>query len=323
METDVTIVCADGYRLTARHLAPARAADVQGGVVIAPATGVPARYYGRYAQHLAARGLHVLVPDYRGIGRSAPPGGAGGLRRLRVRWHEWGSLDLDACIAWMWERMPPHARLSLVGHSFGGVAAAFTPHSRHLDRMLLVGAQRGYWRDYARGRRLGLIWRWHVVMPILTLVFGCFPGRRLRWLEDLPRGVALDWAWGRADYAKTIGDAAPALLGHAAEITADVLVVNPTDDPFATTAAVRRTLSLLPNARTCEWRVAPAELHTAHIGHFGLFHQRFAQTFWERSADWLTAERSTSCGVAGAGIRSVVCDHPKKRTHPDERRPRS
>lgn len=286
MPSDVTIACADGYRLVARLFMPPQGVTTEAGVLIAPATGVQARYYWRYAAHLAKQGLEVVVPDYRGIGRSAPQGGARSLRRLRVRWHEWGSLDLEACILWMRERMP-HTRLCLVGHSFGGVAALFAAHAGELERMLLIGAQHAYWRDYEHRRRLSMLWRWHLVMPALTLLTGYFPGRRLGWLEDLPRRVAWDWALGRADYVRRVRRADARASDAAAALTSAVLLVSPTDDPFATSAASRRMISYVPSAQVCEWRVSPEDLDSTRIGHFGLFREGFEPTFWSRSARWL------------------------------------
>src|SRR5690606_35857517 len=67
-----------------------------------------------------------------------------------------------------------------------------------IDRMLTVGAQYAYWRDYAQGHRTNLFLKWHVVMPALTALFGYFPGRKLGWLEDLPAGVANEWSFRRA-----------------------------------------------------------------------------------------------------------------------------
>lgn len=285
---DVAIACSDGYKVIARHMRlPGRRDNCSGAVIIAPATGVPARYYWRFARYLASEGFVVVIPDYRGIGRSAPAGGGAQLRKLKTRWHEWGTLDLDAVIAWIRGQHGPEMRISVVGHSFGGIAAILAPRSRELDRLLIVGAQHAHWRDYAEPQRRLLFWKWHVVMPAITFVLGYFPGRRLGWLEDLPRGVALDWARSRANFARTIGKMGSATIQNAATLTFPILAVNPTDDPYATPVAARRTLSYVPNARVDEWRVAPAELGATEIGHFGLFHDRFSKTFWPHTARWL------------------------------------
>ncbi len=29
--------------------------------------------------------------------------------------------------------------------------------------------------------------KWHLAMPLLTMAFGYFPGKKLGWLEDTPK----------------------------------------------------------------------------------------------------------------------------------------
>lgn len=282
---DVRIDCADGYQLVARVFEPATGVPTV-SAVIAPATGVKAAYYWRYAAFLAQTGMRVVVADYRGIGRSAPADRAG-MRRLRARWHEWGTLDVDAVIGWVRQLPDAPDRLVIVGHSFGGIAAFLAPQALYADRLVLVGAQHAHWPDYAAAARPRMLWRWHLVMPLLTAVMGYFPGRRLGWLEDLPAGVAFDWARGRADLKHTIGPAGPAVLFQTSQLTASVLSVAAMDDPFATDTATARTLSYLPGTKVQHCLIDPAELGVDQIGHFGLFHDSFRDTLWPRSAAWL------------------------------------
>ena len=65
----------DGFVLAARHFAPTTAPQARpaGAVVIAPATGVKATYYRRYAEFLAGHGFHAVTFDYRGVGESREP----------------------------------------------------------------------------------------------------------------------------------------------------------------------------------------------------------------------------------------------------------
>ncbi len=130
-----------------------------------------------------------------GVGRSRGPS----LRELRLRWYDWGLKDFDAVLVEAL-RLGAGRRLSVVGHSFGGFGVGLARNGRWVDRLLTVGAQHAYWRDYRRGHRLDFYWRWHVVMPLATLRAGYFPGKRRGWLEDLPAGVALDWARSRKDF---------------------------------------------------------------------------------------------------------------------------
>ena len=69
---DVAITCADGERIQARYFsATAPASDIEHVAIIAPATGVQARYYWRFANYLAGHGVTTLVPRlsrYRPLG---------------------------------------------------------------------------------------------------------------------------------------------------------------------------------------------------------------------------------------------------------------
>jgi predicted alpha/beta hydrolase len=298
--SDELIVCADGYRLAARSFDPAPELDDGTTVVIAPATGAKASYYWRYGAYLASAGFRAVVADYRGVGGSAPRGSPRALRDLPVRWHHWGTLDLDAVIGWAQQRTAGEGRLVVVGHSFGGLAACLAPRAAAVSRLLMVGSQHAHWPDYARDQRLRMLWRWHVVMPAVAALVGYFPGRRLGWLEDIPRGVALDWARGHRDLGRTIGRADRDVLARCARLSLEVLAVAATDDPFATRAAMDRALSYLPAARKQCCLIDPAAVGADRIGHLGPFHDRFRDTLWPLSAQWLRGG-SASCPAIQPG----------------------
>ena len=280
---DIDITCADGYHIIGRSFRPDPVRDCARTAIITAATGAKASYYWRYAEFLAAQGFHAVVADYRGIGRSVPPKG---VRELATRWHEWGTLDVEALIRWVQENEPERTIVA-VGHSFGGLAVCLAPSAHEVSRLLMVGAQQAHWPDYAPWARAQMVWRWHVAMPALTMVAGYFPGRRLGWTEDLPRGVALDWARGRRDFAATIGPEGDVIMSRMAGLGFDVLATSATDDPFATDVATERLLAYLPRARVERCRIDPPAVGVSEIGHLGLFHARFRDVLWPRSATWL------------------------------------
>jgi predicted alpha/beta hydrolase len=68
-----TLIAADGYRLTAlRYPVPDTAVPRCGRILVGGATGVPQRFYRRFAMHAAAQGFETLTLDYRGVGLSKP-----------------------------------------------------------------------------------------------------------------------------------------------------------------------------------------------------------------------------------------------------------
>ncbi|MFC0242656.1 alpha/beta hydrolase family protein [Rhodopseudomonas telluris] len=278
----VQIRCADGVVLGG-HLFRAARAEPIGTAIVNSATGVLARYYHRYANFLAAHGFDVLAYDYRGIGQSRPAR----LRGCGYRWRDWGERDFAAALRFAREQGRGE-RLVVVGHSIGGFLPGLADNAHGIDRMLTVGAQYAWWRDYVAHRRLGLFVKWHVAMPALTAAFGYFPGRRLGWLEDLPAGVAHEWSFRgpRFERSHPKGER-QSVLDRMASVRAPILAVAVSDDEFGTPPAIRRTLRYYVGAERTAVLLHPADYGRQSIGHFSLFHDSHAQGFWRDSLRWL------------------------------------
>jgi len=252
-------------------------------VQIQAAAGVPQGYYAKFATYLAKRGFTALTFDYRGIGRSRPAA----LRGMRGRMRDWPQLDAAGALDFL-QRTAPGARLMVVGHSVGGVSTALLPQAARLAAVLMVGSQSGYWRHWPRLRRPGIWLSVHVAIPLLPRLIGYFPSSRLGFGEDLPKGVALEWARWCRHPQYLVG----ALGAHAAfaRFSAPLRAYVATDDGFAPPRAAAALLELYPAARAELRTVAPHDVGADRIGHFGFFRERFRDTLWREAADWL-AER--------------------------------
>ncbi|EFH11149.1 alpha/beta fold hydrolase [Teichococcus cervicalis] len=279
------LVAADGVPLGATLWPAAPGAMAGPVVVISPATSVRARYYGRFAAWLAAQGLDTLTFDYRGIGESRPAR----LRGFRAGWADWGELDLEAALRCALEHFPGR-ELALVGHSIGGLALGLAPSAGRAARLLSVGAQYAYWRDYAARERPRMLLKWHVAMPALTALFGYFPARRLGWMEDTPAGVARDWSRMGARLEDQLRDGA-ALKARLGGVTAPLLAISLADDPHGTPAAVERLLAYFSACPRHRLHLDPVARGLGRVGHFAFFHSRFAATLWPLARDWLAAGR--------------------------------
>lgn len=278
----VAIPCRDGVVLGG-HLWPGAGSGRAGVVIVNPATGVRARYYHAYAAFLAGQGFDVLTYDYRGIGLSRPAG----LRGYGYRWRDWGEKDFDAALRFA-QAGAGGAPLFVVGHSFGGFIPGYSESAPAIRRILTVGAQYAWWRDYRRDRRLALWLKWHAIMPALTALCGYFPGKRLGWLEDLPAGVANEWSFRRARIEADPPTARDEeILGRFARVRADILAIGVDDDELGTPAAIGRALRYYRGANRIQTLLTPADLGETAIGHFSLFHGRHAAGFWPATAQWL------------------------------------
>jgi predicted alpha/beta hydrolase len=297
----LSLTAADGVAIAAlqrRHAEPDPARPV---VVVAPATSVACRYYTRFAAWLFGRGVDVVTFDYRGIGLSRPAR----LRGLAAGWFHWGRYDLEAVLRHVLVAFPDRP-LDVVGHSIGGCVVGLAPSNHRIRRVVTVGAQYAYWRDYAPAERLAMVMRWNVAMPVLAHAIGWVPAKRLGWMEDTPAGVALDWSRMRPRLEATLarhagGGAAGAasVLAHFATLTAPMLAIRLTDDPHGTEAAVARLLAYYVASPRQLLTLAPADIGAPAIGHFAFFHDRFRDTLWPIVDAFLTDGRLAG-GTPGA-----------------------
>jgi len=136
-------------------------------------------------------------------------------------------------------------------------------------------------------------------MPLLTWLFGYFPGKRLGWLEDTPSGVVHDWATRTPRYEQRPSGRALATLPFA-QVRAATLAISLTDDPFGTVAATERLLGYLQGAERCHLRIAPGDISVGEIGHFAFFHARFRESLWPVAVQWLQR------GGLAAGVPGII-----------------
>jgi predicted alpha/beta hydrolase len=293
----VTITAADGYPIHGfvwRHSAAPDSIAPRPVVIINAATSVRCRYYFRFAAWLFSHDCDAVVYDYRGIGESRPRA----LHRLDASWLDWGERDTEAVLGYVAAAFPGQP-IDVVAHSIGGFALGLAPSNYLVRRVFTMGAQYAHWRDYAPRSMVSMLWKWHVVMPVLTALCGYFPARRLGWMEDTPRGVALSWSRSRGAFEETYphppirrSDAERgALVRRFASLRAPILAVSVSDDPFGTIAAIERLLRYFTHSRVTHLRLTPALAGETAIGHFAFFHSRFEAKLWPLVLEWLKCGR--------------------------------
>lgn len=254
-------------------------------VIINAATSVRCRHYSRFADYLFANGFDVITYDYRGIGESRPAS----LKNLDATWSDWGALDFEAMLKRA-EREFPGQPIDVVGHSFGGCAAGLGASGHLIRHLVTVGAQFAYWRDYAPTHRWRMFGKWHLVMPLVTMICGYFPGKRLGWLEDTPAGVVRDWSTPTSRYeTRPSGRVIHAKHGWLpfANVTAKTLAISISDDPYGTVPAIERLLDYLSGGMTIHLRIEPKDIGEEEVGHFAFFRSPYQATLWPIALSWL------------------------------------
>jgi predicted alpha/beta hydrolase len=273
----LTLVCADGCRIDAsRYCGGERAA-----VLIAPALGVPRRFYEPFARFLAGRGYDVLTIDYRGTSGSGQ-----GCDVAAIRLVDWGRLDLDAALRHLWSESKATRRV-LVGHSLGGQLPGLTAESEGLSAMVLIGASCPYPPLYPLIPRLRMLLLWCVLVPWLSRGRSHFPARRIGFSSiDIPAGAMRDWArWGLS--RNYLFDPAHGLdTARYAALELPLLAYSFADDDYAVRPAVDALLARYSSARI-DRRHIGRPIDGSRIGHFGYFSAKMRDSLWLHTADWL------------------------------------
>jgi len=277
-----TIPATDGYLLAATVFEPEGGSTETRTVVIAPATGVKRRYYERFAEFLSEQGLRAVTFDYRGIGDSLREN----VRRQAGNMRDWGEKDLAGVLNHVAERFPK-SRLVLVGHSAGGQLLGLTGSNRQVGAMLAVGAQSGYWRHWNAPRKFLMASIWYGLVPVFTELFSYFPMRMLKMGENLPAGVALEWARWCRNPQFFVDEHKQPLRGYFEGLRIPIRAYSFEDDTFAPRRAVDALMGFYKDALVDRVHLKPSELSTKAVGHFGFFREKFRDSLWQQSAEWL------------------------------------
>jgi predicted alpha/beta hydrolase len=277
----IVIRAHDGQELAGMLYRPAlkNEAMSKSPVLVAGALGIEQRYYSAFCHWLAERGHLVMSFDLRGIGASLLAGQS--LRDVHADMLLWARVDFAAAVQELCERSGAE-QVTVVGHSLGAQHAgmAFEETQVRVGKVVSVAAGSGYWRDWQTPSRRAAPWMFYMAGPLLTPLFGYFPGKRIGMVGNLPAGVMRqfsrwckhpEFAWG----------AEPELvLSSLARARYPIHAFSFTDDDAMTEACTRKLFAAHQNAGCVVERISPADVGVKRIGHTGAFRREMAQSLW-------------------------------------------
>lgn len=281
---NLTIAASDGYSLAATLLAPVGGPPARGLVIINSATGVPRRYYFKFAEFLCEHDFAVLTYDYRGIGESRPER----LHDFPARMSDWGLHDIPGVLQWACQQYPNSPRLA-IGHSVGGQMFGIAPNNHSVSAFLCVASQNAEWRLWPGLSRYRLAMVYYLAIPSLTRLFGYFPSSKVGMGEDLPPQVALEWARIGRTRGYIRGAMGEEFARRFENYTGPMLAYSFSDDWYAPKEAVKGLLDFYERADRRHLHLRPTDVDSKSIGHFGFFRPVFRETLWRETAAWLKA----------------------------------
>jgi predicted alpha/beta hydrolase len=276
----IEFTAADGYVLSGTMYRPQGTPTK--AVLVVCAMAVPQGFYAAFCEWLADRGFIAMTFDFRGMGESRQ----GSLRALKCDMLTWAELDAPAAVAYL-ASQSGEVPITWLGHSFGGHIFAFTMArvdptiASRVSRFTYLASGSGYWRENSPAlKRVNWIF-WFVLGPVLTPLFGYWPGAKLGMVGNLPAGVFYQWkAWCmQRGFAAAV---LPPEYGRLMKsVGAAITCISFTDDEMMSNENIEDLKSAYPAAVMTAFRFKPAELGVKRIGHFGAFRRDMQAPLWQ------------------------------------------
>ncbi len=276
---DVKIICADKFELDGLLLEPE--GEVKLAILLNSATATPKTFYISFASFLAENGFAVLLYDYRGIGGSIPKTG---LKGFDVKYLDWSQLDMTAAMEYLDKRYPKKVKI-IFGHSVGGQKVGFMPNLSKAKAMITVATSVGYWHFMPLFYKIQTLYFFYIIAPITHTLFGYTATKKLGIMENLPKGITLDWRrwcsvpdyfFNKEEYGITVP------TGAYKDFPIPVKVYYASDDPISNERSVNRFWSNVISKHPIEIvKLNPKDFNRQEIGHFGFFNKRSNGNIWE------------------------------------------
>jgi predicted alpha/beta hydrolase len=260
---------ADGQKIAARFFEPQGAS--RGAVLIVPAMGCSQDYYRPFAEWLAAQGFTAATFDYRGTGLSR----TGALRGFKADILDWARLDCAAMVDAL-----PQRPLYWIGHSLGGQILAMVPNRDSIKKAITVATGSGYWLENVPSLRLKVWWLWFFLVPLTLPLFGYFPGKALRKVGDLPKGVMAQWRRWCLNREYAVGVEGDAVRAQYAAVRTPIVSLSFVDDEMMSAANTESIHGFYSAAPRKMKRLAPQDIGARRIGHFGFFRAAYEASLW-------------------------------------------
>ena len=137
-----------------------------------------------------------------------------------------------------------------------------------VKKFTYIAAGSGYWLENAAPTKRRSWLFWFVLGPLLTPLFGYWPGARLGIVGDLPKGVFYQWrAWClNREYA--VGALPARYRALAASVDVPITAISFTDDEMMSAKNIIGLQMIYPQQSFQVLRFAPSDLAVKRVGIF-------------------------------------------------------
>lgn len=267
------IKTSDGQEIIARFFSPQP--PMTCAVLIVPGIGMRQEYYSSIAAWFANQGCLVATFDFRGTGLSL----TGTLRGYKANILDWAQKDAVAVLDEL-ARLSQGKPIYWLGHSLGGQIVGLVPNISKVSKIITIAAGSGYWRENAPQLKKNVLWMWYMAVPLSITVLGYFPGKKLRMVGDLPKGVILQWRRWCLNSNYLMGAEGTEVIKAYEQLTIPILALAIEDDELISLQSIKSLHRFYQSAPNSILEVIPKQHGLQRIGHIGFFKPELAQ-LWD------------------------------------------
>ncbi|CAM3621587.1 alpha/beta fold hydrolase [Parendozoicomonas haliclonae] len=272
-----TIICPDGFPLAATIY---RSPVAKGVVILGCALGIKQEFYEQFALHLRDNNYHVISFDYRHTGRSTSKN-----HKAPMDMAEWGQKDIETVIQFAKDYNLP---LYYIGHSIGGQVLGLAESASDLRKMIFVASSAPYWKRWSFPANLKILFTAKVILPLVASIKDPFPTVAMGLgNQNMPAPIVKQWAkWmSRPDYL--LDKSFNLDRSGYNKLNQPILSYGFADDDIAPPRNVKKLMHYYPNANKTVKIVSPESINTSRIDHSGFYKDRFKESLWQETLDFL------------------------------------
>src|SRR5258705_6539967 len=276
----------DGKKISTRVYMPAE--EPRRVIVISPSAAITQEFYSEIAYFFRENNFAVISFDFRGTGESAPAA----LKGFEASLENWALQDIDAVLRYTKNLFPKH-ELIFIGHGIGGEIIGLATASQFINRIILVNcalscSRLRHWKER--------IWV-EVLKNFIKLpswLFGYFPGKGLKILNNLPKGVMDEWI----HWCNNGNGLFDEFSDHNyRRLQVPLLAFSFSDDWRSQENGMQALLEHFSLACITWHHINPKQLDKQRIGHSGFFKPRFKKDLWPLVLDWINDKKREETGV--------------------------
>lgn len=269
-----TLVTPDNVDLNV-HLTPSEfEGKTDKAILIAPALGVPAKFYGQFSKYMAKWGFDVFAFDYRTSGSN----GTGSPRLLDA-----GLYDINTVVEYLTTN---YGKVAYVGHSLGGQLLGLARSAGKLDCAVFVASSIPDVANMSNKLRWQTRLLKYLLLPFLRTE-GKFPTRKLGLSsQDLPGSIASDWGKWLRSKSYLFDHLTDEQLIRYQRVSIPILSIGFSDDQMAPSNNLEKLLQHYPRAKVTKRFIHIASTDSP-CGHLGFFKGSSGMAYWPEFVNWL------------------------------------